>query len=87
MARNESLLAIEVLSKSKTKAHSNLGCFKPRKPRIFDNRLRSLDNLLPCASEPRKAKTSDGSTRSVAFSGPAVKVDQNLGAALSLVLE
>ena len=76
-----------MLSKNRTMAHNNLGCFKLRKPRFSHNWFRSVGNFLACASEPRKAKTCNGSTRSVAFSGPAVKVDQNLGAALSLVLE
>ena len=33
LARNESLLAIEVLSEKKTKSNSDLGCFKLRKPK------------------------------------------------------
>ena len=39
-ARDESFLAIEMLSESKSKAHSNFGCFKLRKPRISHNKFR-----------------------------------------------
>ena len=40
LARDESVMAIDLLSAIKTKAHSNLGCFKLHKPRISHNRLR-----------------------------------------------